>query len=562
MIIQLKPITGRSSLPVMKKSDFQALVKEPENRIITPASIKSSIDKNALTRANTSREFKRLFAANSEIVKRYEAFGPSKNYVAPKLSFKTAAGSVRTVKLLHPDSLARDAVLMRRQLATKEYQGKLFTSLQGITAGQKLTVADKSKLTAVASPASARTVLAANKSVISLANTSFSLVTALKGLTLKPAKYPASCDKEEGTGFGGDSDMTPGTNANASGILSNCWWPLKWYTTCVRDQGNRGTCTAFGIIAAVESAIAVKHSRWVNLSEQDLYMKEKLKWFPIPPDWYGDGYNAAYSVLLQALTKSYEFPFERDWDYNQSQSRTESDSQRRYTNSCSGYNGEACSDTNHQAALKCYQVETKHVKEVVTESCSWVEKEVEKIPIIGGIISEIIEEWVCEPVTELIETIERYEVCVYDTDIPGTSGFRINSADVIWDPFSNDQEVSTAKAYLANRVPIVFCFNVPDSFRNQSGGYVAYSANETKSDGGHCACITGYIDNSKLPAGAPKASGGGYFILKNSWGTGWGDLGYAYLPVDWVNKWGTGMIAITGIAKWPLQLCAKRGRGL
>lgn len=63
-----------------------------------------------------------------------------------------------------------------------------------------------------------------------------------------------------------------------------------------------------------------------------------------------------------------------------------------------------------------------------------------------------------------------------------------------------------------------------------------FSARETKSVGGHCVVIPGYLANEKLPAGAPRAPGGGYFICKNSWGTDFGDLGYAYLPVDWVKK--------------------------
>ena len=46
--------------------------------------------------------------------------------------------------------------------------------------------------------------------------------------------------------------------------------------------------------------------------------------------------------------------------------------------------------------------------------------------------------------------------------------------------------------------------------------------------GGHCVFCVGYQDD-------PSWDGGGYLIVKNSWGTGWGDSGYFYLPYDYVQ---------------------------
>ena len=41
----------------------------------------------------------------------------------------------------------------------------------------------------------------------------------------------------------------------------------------------------------------------------------------------------------------------------------------------------------------------------------------------------------------------------------------------------------------------------------------------------HAVTVTGYQDD-------PSLSGGGYWVIKNSWGTGWGDNGYGYLNYD------------------------------
>ncbi len=68
-------------------------------------------------------------------------------------------------------------------------------------------------------------------------------------------------------------------------------------------------------------------------------------------------------------------------------------------------------------------------------------------------------------------------------------------------------------------------------------------------NGGHVVHIVGYIDNSQLAANpgtliAPAGAGGGYFIIKNSWGTCTGDLGYRYMPVDFLTSRGTGVFTV------------------
>jgi C1A family cysteine protease len=59
--------------------------------------------------------------------------------------------------------------------------------------------------------------------------------------------------------------------------------------------------------------------------------------------------------------------------------------------------------------------------------------------------------------------------------------------------------------------------------------------------------ICGYVDNNHLPTNAPAGDGGGYFVVKNSWGTYHGDCGFVYLPYNYMRDYGTSMIALTGI---------------
>lgn len=46
--------------------------------------------------------------------------------------------------------------------------------------------------------------------------------------------------------------------------------------------------------------------------------------------------------------------------------------------------------------------------------------------------------------------------------------------------------------------------------------------------GGHAITIVGFYEDSSY-------SGGGYFLIKNSWGTKWGDMGYGRVPYDYCN---------------------------
>jgi C1A family cysteine protease len=70
----------------------------------------------------------------------------------------------------------------------------------------------------------------------------------------------------------------------------------------------------------------------------------------------------------------------------------------------------------------------------------------------------------------------------------------------------------------------------------QNGEWVCQSASNCECDrGGHAVLVTGIIDNSLLPAGAPLGQGGGYLIVKNSWGACFADAGYIYIPYQWIK---------------------------
>jgi C1A family cysteine protease len=83
----------------------------------------------------------------------------------------------------------------------------------------------------------------------------------------------------------------------------------------------------------------------------------------------------------------------------------------------------------------------------------------------------------------------------------------------------------TVKNAVAAGNPVVFGFNVYSSFYNiNRTGIMTYPNKATERFlGGHAVCIVGYRDIDSR------------FIVRNSWGPGWGDYGYFYMPYQVVQ---------------------------
>lgn len=88
-----------------------------------------------------------------------------------------------------------------------------------------------------------------------------------------------------------------------------------------------------------------------------------------------------------------------------------------------------------------------------------------------------------------------------------------------------DQTFNALKGVLAHGHPIVFGISVYESFESDavnSTGIVPMPAATEQLLGGHCIVLVGYDDNKQL------------FTFRNSWGTGWADNGFGYLPYAYV----------------------------
>jgi C1A family cysteine protease len=95
--------------------------------------------------------------------------------------------------------------------------------------------------------------------------------------------------------------------------------------------------------------------------------------------------------------------------------------------------------------------------------------------------------------------------------------------------------VNALRLALANDSPVAFSVPVYAHWwkePTQSTGDVRLPLPGEKVEGGHAMCMVGYETDLNVP-------GGGYFLVRNSWGEGWGWAGYARLPFAYINRYGT-----------------------
>jgi C1A family cysteine protease len=88
--------------------------------------------------------------------------------------------------------------------------------------------------------------------------------------------------------------------------------------------------------------------------------------------------------------------------------------------------------------------------------------------------------------------------------------------------FNLQRNLTQWKAWLASKGPILAALTVDDTWDNAAttGGNIDTFMPST-ARGGHAICIVGYLTS-------------GRFIVRNSWGTGWGDNGFGYVTPAYI----------------------------
>ena len=127
-----------------------------------------------------------------------------------------------------------------------------------------------------------------------------------------------------------------------------------------------------------------------------------------------------------------------------------------------------------------------------------------------------------EPTPFCYSFAQNYQaISYYRLDSPGTS---------------TDDILKRIKLFLSAGLPTMFGFTVYRSI-DQAGtsGKIPYPSKNDSEAGGHAVMTVGYDDNMKILNTNPGSiATKGALLIRNSWGTGWGENGYGWLPYDYI----------------------------
>jgi C1A family cysteine protease len=128
----------------------------------------------------------------------------------------------------------------------------------------------------------------------------------------------------------------------------------------------------------------------------------------------------------------------------------------------------------------------------------------------------IIADFDKEPTAFCYAFAQNYQsITYYRLDPPGTT--KTNLLDRI-------------KTNLTGDLPSMFGFTVYSSIEQAATtGKIPYPKTGEKIIGGHAIVAAGYDDKMEIDNAKPGA-----LLIRNSWGAGWGDKGYGWLPYDYV----------------------------
>ena len=95
--------------------------------------------------------------------------------------------------------------------------------------------------------------------------------------------------------------------------------------------------------------------------------------------------------------------------------------------------------------------------------------------------------------------------------------------------------LNSVKTYVAYGIPSMFGFYGFPSFGYTSvRGGIPYPCPGEQAQWGHAIVAVGYDDQLVIPNTRCNTSTTGALLIRNSWGTGWGDAGYGWLPYRYV----------------------------
>jgi C1A family cysteine protease len=95
--------------------------------------------------------------------------------------------------------------------------------------------------------------------------------------------------------------------------------------------------------------------------------------------------------------------------------------------------------------------------------------------------------------------------------------------------------LDSVKKYLEAGIPSMFGFwGFPSFDKSDTKGGIPYPTEGEKAEWGHAIVAVGYDDTKKIKNLNNNKETTGALLIRNSWGTEWGDNGYGWMPYDYI----------------------------
>lgn len=91
------------------------------------------------------------------------------------------------------------------------------------------------------------------------------------------------------------------------------------------------------------------------------------------------------------------------------------------------------------------------------------------------------------------------------------------------------------RVHLTHALPSMFGFSVYSSLSYaEEDGRIPFPSSYERVEGGHAVVAVGYDDTVEIENPLNGETTTGALLIRNSWGTGWGDAGYGWIPYEYV----------------------------